>query len=1059
MKKRITLLLISCLVSFVQVVFAQTAIQGVVRSSGGELLPGVNVLVKGTMNGTATDANGHFSINAGTESTLDFSFIGFQPLEVTLNGKRSLEVTLKEENERINEVVVTALGIKAEKKRLGYSTQEVEGRQLSAPGNLNAASSLSGQVAGLTVSNPTGMFQAPSFKLRGATPLIVLDGVPVESDFYDISSDNIESVNVLKGTAASALYGSRGKNGAIMITTKSAKREGLEITFATKNMATAGFSAFPKTQHQYGSGSKGAYEFWDGQGGGKSDDDMEWGPKLDVGNEAAQWNSPIRDKVTGETIPWWGDVQGTKYDDKSRYERVPMPLVSHNNLKDFLREGFITNNNLSIAYKGKTASFVVVGQYGYQRGQAPTTALSTGGLNFSSTFNISSKLTLDANLDYNAVVSPNYPDYGYHPSNYIYTFVEWMGDDVSGRDLKAHQWVPGLEGYRQANYNYAWYNNPYFAIMQAKHKENRNVVTGMVRLNYKLSDHFNLMGRVSVRDKDQLTQNMIPKSYMNYGDSRAGDYKVWNIRQTNVDADALATYKDDLFDNIHLTVNAGASVFHREYRNDFESTDGLTVPGVYSLTNSTGPIIVFKSGNSVWGARNKKEIRSLYGSVNLDFDKYAYLSITGRNDWSSTLNMGNNSYFYPSVSLASVISNYIELPKSIDFLKVYGSWTTVSSDLDPYQIQQVYSKEESFGSTTMVSYPSVLVNPNIKPQKTTSLEFGISSSLFRRVSLDLSYYHSLDENQILNMDISQASGFNQRKVNGNEYTTNGFEIMAGIKAIQSKDFGWNFKLNGSHRVKKLTGIYGGEQYSGNLKKGDRADEYYATVWQRSADGKLIVDATGQPIKDSYKRSVGHLDPNWRFGWENTFHYKDFKMDVNIDGALGGVINSRLISKLWWGGKHVNSVKYRDAEYASGEAIFVPDAVVVTSGSVTYDVHGNVVSDTRQYKDNTLAVDWQSWCQNYPYRAVVTSKQDEFFANTFNRSYIKLRHVAISYDCHNLLKKNGFIKDMSVSVFGNNLALLSNVPGIDPDISGDSGSDDGASDPTARYVGMGLNLKF
>lgn len=1024
-----------------------------------EPLVGVSIVIKGTTTGTATDAYGHYEIESPAKAVLEFSYIGYQEVFKPVDGNTTIDVQMASDTKNLNEIVVTAIGIKQEKRKLGYSTQEVGGREMTAPGNLNAASSLSGHVAGLTVSNPTGMFQAPSFSLRGKTPLIVLDGVPVESDFYDISSENIESVNVLKGTAAAALYGSRGKNGAIMITTKSAKKQGLEISFATKNMVTAGFSAFPKTQHQYGSGSKGAYEFWDGEGGGKSDDDMEWGPKLDVGNEAAQWNSPIRDKQTGETIPWWGDVKGTQYDDKSRYERVPMPLVSHNNLKDFLREGFITNNNLSVAYKGKTASFVVVGQYGYQRGQAPTTALSTGGLNFSSTFNISPKLTLDANLDYNAVVSPNYPDYGYHPSNYIYTFVEWMGDDVNGKDLKAHQWVPGLEGYRQANYNYAWYNNPYFAIMQAKHKENRNVVTGMARLNYKLSDHFNLMGRASVRQKDNLTQNMIPKSYMNYGDSRAGDYKVWNTRQTNVDADALITYKDDLFDGIHLTVNAGASVFHKEYRNDFESTDGLTVPGIYSITNSTGPIIVFNAGAPGWGSRYKKEIRSVYGSANLDFGKYAYLAITGRNDWSSTLNSENNSYFYPSVSLASVLSQYLELPKSIDYLKAYGSWTTVSSDLDPYQIQQVYSKEESFGSTTMVSYPSTLVNPNIKPQKTTSWEFGISSSLFSRVSLDLSYYHSLDENQILNMDISQASGFNQRKVNGNEYTTNGFEVMAGVKAIRSRDFGWNFNLNWSHRIKRLTGIYGGEEYSGNLKKGDRADEYYATVWQRTSDGTLIVDATGQPIKDPYKRSVGHLEPNWRFGWENSFRYKDFKMDVNIDGAVGGVINSRLISKLWWGGKHVNSVKYRDAEYASGNAIYVPDAVMVTSGSVSYDVHGNIVSDTRQYEQNTLAVDWQSWCQNYPYRAVVTSKQDDFFANTFSRSYVKLRHVAISYDCHNLLKKNGFIKDMSVSVFGNNLALWSKVPGIDPDINGDEGSDDGASDPTARYVGMGLNLKF
>jgi len=1034
---------------------------GTVTDNAGEPIPGVSVMVKGTTNGVITDINGKYSLsNVPDNATLLFSFVGMKSQEISVEGKNTIDVVMKEETIGVGEVVVTALGIKRSEKTLGYTTQELAGDKLTAGGNLNVASSLSGEIAGLTVSNPTGMFQTPSFSLRGNTPLIVLDGVPVESDFFDLSSDNIDNINVLKGTAASALYGSRGKNGAIMITTKTAKKEGLEINFETKNMVTAGFSSFPKTQHQYGSGSQGAYEFWDGEGGGKSDDDMEWGPKLDVGNTASQWNSPILDTETGEVTPWWGNVKDTKYDDKSRYERVPMELVSHDNLKDFLQTGLITNNNISVSYKGEKSSFVFIGQYAYQKGQAPTTSLTTGGLNFNSTFNLSKKLTLDANLSYNAVISPNYPDYGYHPSNYIYTFIEWMGDDIDGKDLKAHQWVPGMEGYRQANYNYAWYNNPYFAIMQSRHKENRNVVTSQLRLNYKLTKDLEIMGRASLREKDILRQNMIPKSYMNYDASREGDYKVWNIRQMNVDADVLVTYKKDLFDDIKLTVNAGSSLFYRKYRNDYESTDGLTIPGIYSMSNSAGPIITYDEDETSWGQRTRKEIRSVYASANLDFSKYAYLTVTGRNDWSSTLAKGNNSYFYPSVALSTVLSDYLKLPKSINYLKVFGSWTIVSSDLDPYQIQQVYTKLEDWGSTIKVEYPSSLVNYDIKPQKTTSWEFGLSTSLINRLSFNLTYYHSLDENQILDMEISQASGFDSRKINGNQYTTNGWEIMTGVKAIQSDDFKWKFNLNWSRRVERLTSIYGGEDYFGDLKKGDRADAYYSTVWKRTSDGDLIVDATGQPIKDSYKRSVGHTDPNWRLGWQNTFHYKDFTVDVDMDGAYGGVIYSKLCAKLWWGGKHTKSAKYRDAEYAAGTPIYVPDAMVVTGGSVTYDVNGNVVSDNRTYSKNTQAVDWQSWCQNYPYRAAVTSKMDKTFANIFSRSYVKLRHVSVSYDCHKLLKrKDSPVKNLTVMVFGNNLAVLSKAPWIDPDISGDDSNDDGAADPTARYLGVGVNVKF
>lgn len=401
---------------------------------------------------------------------------------------------------------------------------------------------------------------------------------------------------------------------------------------------------------------------------------MEWGPKLDVGNTAPQWNSPIRDKQTGETIPWWGSVKGTKYDDKSRYERVAMPLTSHDNPHDFLRTGFITNNNISLAYKGDKASVDVVGQYAYQLGQAPSTSIYNGGLNMNSSFNISDKLNLAATMDYNMMYTPNYPDYGYHPSNFMYSIVEWMGDDISGKELKEHLWVPGMEGYRQANYNYAWYNNPYFALEMARHNERRNVFTGQLKLLYQLLPNLTLMARASMRDNDTNKENKIPKSYMNYGDSREGDYKVWNIKQRNVDADFLATYTTPLVGDISMTLNAGGSVFYKTYRNDYATTDGLNIPGVYSLTNSTGAILTYNSSYPLYGYRYKKEIRSLYASANFDLSKYAFLTVTGRNDWSSTLASGNNSYFYPSVSLSSVVSDYVKLPKFISYLKLRTSW-------------------------------------------------------------------------------------------------------------------------------------------------------------------------------------------------------------------------------------------------------------------------------------------------------------------------------------------------------------------------------------------------
>ena len=500
--------------------FAQSVkVTGTVTDKMGAVI-GATIMVKNSSNGTVTDIDGRYSIEVPKNATLLFSFVGYSTVEKEVGNNTVINVELSDDIQAIDEVVVTAIGIKQQKKKIGYTTQQINSEVLNATPSLNVGSALSGQVAGLLVANPTGIFQAPSFKLRGNAPLVVLDGVPVETDFFDISSENIESVNVLKGTAASALYGSRGKNGAILITSKTAKKEGLEINFSTNNMITAGFAVLPETQHQYGSGSNGKYEFWDGADGGISDGDMTWGPKLNVGTKVAQWNSPIRDKVTGKEIPWWGDVKGTQYDDKSRYERVPIDWVSHDNLKDFLQTGLVTNNNISIAYKGEKARYFVTGQYAYQKGQVPSTEMHSGGINFNSTFDLAKNLQLDANLAYNKIVAPSYPRYGYGPKNHMYTIVVWMGDDVNGKELQKHKYVPGQEGYRQASYNYAWYNNPYFAAEELQQSESRDVVNGQLRLNYQILPNLNIQGRAALRQKTILQEMKVPKTYMNYGDSR-----------------------------------------------------------------------------------------------------------------------------------------------------------------------------------------------------------------------------------------------------------------------------------------------------------------------------------------------------------------------------------------------------------------------------------------------------------------------------------------------------------------------------------------------------------
>lgn len=1030
--------------------YTQQSVSGTVQGAPGSPLQGVSVTNQRTKAATSSDVEGKFSLHAEPGDFIQFSFMGYQSQEIQFSGA-SLNVSMEIETSIMDEVVVTAIGIMQQKRKIGYATQEVKAEVLQQSKTMNVGSALSGQVAGLIVNNPTGIFQAPTFSLRGNTPLIVIDNIPVETDFYDIPSQNIESINVLKGTAASALYGSRGKNGAIMITTKQAKGNKMEINVGSTNMFSAGYTVFPESQSEFGSGSNGQYEFWDGADGGISDGDMTWGPRLDIGLKIPQWNSPIRDRQTGEEIPWWGDVSGTIYDDKSRYERVPTDWVSYDNLGDFLGTGMINENNMTVSYRTDKASIFVSGKYAFQKGQVPNSKLHSGGLNLNTSYNFTENLQLDVNLSYNKVKSPNYPRYGYGPRNHMYTILLWMGNDVNGHDLRDHMYIPGQEGFRQANYNYAWYNNPYFANNELTQLHDRDILHGQSNLTWRITPKFTLSGRAAARQSMVFEDMKSPKSYMNYGDSRNGDYKMWTNNKLNFDADVLASYTEQFSDNFGLTVNAGGSTFARTIRTGHQSTDGLVVPFVYSLNNTQGPV---RAENYL----EEKIIRSAYGSINFDLFRSTYLNFSGRNDWSSTLAQDNYSYFYPAVSLSTMVSDYFRLPQQIDFVKLYSSWAQVSNDLAPYNTNATYLKDVTYGSIPSVAYPAGIINPDILPEKSTSLELGAAFALFRnRISIDFTYYNVLDENQIIDLSLSQASGFNSRKVNGNKYRTHGYEVMLNASPIQNTNFQWNTGINWTRSVKRLTEIYNNQNKFGNLQLNDRADAYYDLVWQKSAEGQIILNPnTGMPIRDTYPTKLGYFRPDWQFGFMNTFRIKDFTVNLDVDGSIGGVMRSQTIEKMWWGGKHPSSTLHRQAEYDAGQNIYVPEGVVVTGGELVRDVNGNVTSDTRTYRPFTDAVSWQTWSQIYPYQARVTEDENEFFANVYDRSFIKLRRLSVGYDFNKLIKSDRF-SSLDASLFGYNLAMLKNIPLVDPDYG--IGNDDNLQDPSTRYIGLSLNIKF
>lgn len=1031
-------------------VHQQGVVIGKIQNNASQSVNGATITNLSNSKTTASGSKGTFDLQAKVGDTLLITAVGYKSQEIMIDSE-SLLIILQEDNAQLDEVVVTAIGIKQQKKRVGYATQEVKTDVLKESKTMNIGTALTGQVSGLIVNNPTGIFQAPTFLLRGRAPLIVIDGIVVESDLFDVPSQNIENINVLKGTAASSLYGSRGRDGAILITTKTAKKDGLEVSFGTTNMFSAGFTVFPESQKEYGSGSNGKYEFWDGADGGISDGDMTWGPKLDVGLKVPQWNSPIRDKTTDEIIPWWGNVKGTKYDNKAQYERVPIDWVSHDNLNEFLETGFVTESNTTISYRSDKLNLFGSGKYAFQKGQVPNTKLTTGGLTLHSSYLFTPDIQFDLNLSYGKVKSPNYPRYGYGPKNHMYTILLWMGEDVNGQDLRNHLYVPGMEGYRQANYNYAWYNNPYFAAEELNQVFDQDMLHGQGGLSWKINPEFTVKGRLATRQKFVFEDMKSPKSYMNYGDSRNGDYKIWDDKQLNFDADVLATYDKTLSDQFGITVNAGASTFYREIEESSHMTDGLIIPNIYNFSNTQGPT---KSTNKL----QEKIIRSAYGSVNFTLFSSTFLNFSGRNDWSSTLLKSNQSYFYPSVSLSSVISDYFTLPKQIDYIKLYSSWASVSTDLDEYNLIPTYSKNVTYGSTPSVGYLKSIINPNILPERDISLEVGSTIAMFaNRLTADVTYYQVINKYQILDLKISKASAFDSRKINGNVYRTKGLEVSVTGQIIKQQNFKWSSTVNWSRNVKRLEEIYENNSKYGDLKKGDRLDSYYASVWEKSADGQLILNSeTGQPVRNPFPQYLGHLQPDWQFGFTNRFNIKGFTANLDIDGSIGGVMNSVTIEKMWWGGKHPSSVLNRQEQYDAGKPIYVPKGLIITGGELQRDVEGNVISDTRTYTENTRAVDWQAWSQNYPYQARVTEAENKLFANVFDRSFVKLRRLSVGYDVNKLLKLKQ-LSGLNASVYGYNLWMWKKVPYIDPDFG--IGNDSNLQDPSTRYVGLSLDFKF
>ncbi|MEH6704420.1 MAG: SusC/RagA family TonB-linked outer membrane protein [Galbibacter orientalis] len=1032
MKKTITLLIFGLLTTLG---FSQEIISGTITDTNNVPLGGVSVSILDTPKGTVTDFDGNYEIEANSTDILVFSYIGFIVQNVPVENQTTINIVLQENTEQLSEVVVTALGIKKEKKALGYAVQEVDGESLEKAKEPNFVNSLSGKVAGLTVKNSTDLFQNPEINLRGASPLIVIDGIPDRTtDIWKVNADDIENISVLKGATASALYGSVGRNGAIMITTKKGKKGRFTVTANNSTMFQPSFIKVPEVQTTYGNGNQGSYAYVNGSGSGTEGGGWIWGPKLDQLDpttpsgyfETPQYNSPVNPE-TGEL--------------------VPLPFISRgkDNIENFFRTGLIQSNNISVDWGSDKASYRMSIANVYQKGIVPNTDLKNTSFTVGGSLNPSEKFSINSSLTYNKQYTNNFPEVGYGPTNYLYNLILWTGTDVDVNDLRNY-WREGEEGYQQRHFNVSYYNNPYFQAYEYLRGYNKDNIFGNANFEYKITSNLSFKGRSGVNVYSLYRTYKEPKSYIGYGDKSRGNFSLQDTNYFDITSDLGFKYTNDLTEDISINAEVAYSNYYRNYSFHQSATDGLNIPGFYNLDNN--------SGSTLFGENivEKETIHSFYGFVDVEFYNAFYLTFTGRNDKVSTLPENNNSFFYPSISGSVVLSSLFDLPTWTSFAKLRGSWSRVSEgkidENNPYSHIQAYEKGTSWNGTPSTYFGSSLLDQNLKPETSDAWEIGTYLRFFNnRIGFDFAYYQSRDYNNLIYSPISETSGYNSLLLNGDVYKRKGVEFTLDFAPVRNDNFKWDTQINLSQYRRYQEEIYGGKEQTENfINVGDRTDEIYASVYQTNENGEVIFE-NGYPVADPYNRYIGYDEPDWTYGISNNLRYKNFNLSFLFDGRIGGLMYSTTNQKMWWGGTSPGTVnQFRDAAN-NGESTYIGTGVKVVSGEATYDVNGNIINDTRTYAPNDVPVNYINFMQT-------TSNGQNKNYHYYKETFIKLREVTLTYNFGKTILDKSPFTDLSLSLVGRNLWLSSDIPNVDPD----SGTDN-LQAPSTRNIGFNINAKF
>ncbi|WP_198664866.1 SusC/RagA family TonB-linked outer membrane protein [Lewinella sp. IMCC34191] len=1024
------------------------SVQGSVHDADGLPLPGATVMENGTTNGTTTDFDGNFTLTVSGEApALRVSYLGYATQTIPAVTNRPVDIVLADNTNELDAVVVTALGIKREEKKLGFSQSTVEADNLAQTVPSNWSSGLKGKVAGLNITSAgSGPMNSQQITLRGNNSLdpngnyalIVVDGVPVNQELTtsgsssaytgddspidygnainDLNLDDIESVTVLKGPGATALYGSRAANGALIITTKSGKQQrGLGIVY-NSSVSLDNIQRWPDWQYAYG------------QGTGKSFDD-EGNPYYSYGGSEDGGN-------TGSTSSAWGPAfagqEYYQYDplvEGQSLERQPWRAYPDNR-KDFWRTGITYDNNLSLQGGNDKGSMRLSAGHMKNEWIMPNTGYERLTASINANYQVSDRIQVGSTINYNNRSSDNLPSTGYNNGSIAY-FMIFQNPNVD-LDWLRPIWRNVQRQIEQIQPYSSYIDNPFLIAYEATNALASDQIVGNIFTKLELAPRLQLMLRTSLNTYHQDREQKRPYSINRYA---RGYYEKQNIFKQEVNADFLLSYEDAFSDRFAYSFSLGGNALDYRYRRTDASVDALVVPGVYKLANGVNnPIVQTYDSN--------RKVNSLYGLLSLSYDDKIFLDLTGRNDWSSTLPVQNNSFFYPSANVSFILSELLDFA-DLNYLKYRFSFAQVGNDTDPYRTTKYYN-QSAFPSSAALS--TELYNPDFKPEITTSFETGFEARFLRsRLTLDATVYETTTRNQIISIPLDITTGYSSAVLNSGEVRNRGVELTLTGKPLKGKNLNWTSTLTFSRNWNKVLSLADGIQGQQEIgsagqatiiaKEGGTTTAIYGAAFVRSPDGQIVYDNAGLPAYPDDISYIGDASPDWRAGLVNSVRLGKAALNVTLDGQYGGIIYSQTHHKAMEQGKLRATFPGREEGYIIGDGV--------------------VLNEDGTYSPNTTKAVTPDWYVRYYRRANVES-------NSFDASYLKLREVSLQYDFAGGWLERIHVQGLQASLFGRNLATLSDFPIYDPEtasLNGDTfipGAEIGQMPSPATY---GFQLKL